>query len=155
AQTRCQLDDRNSVDRPCTVYEMISDLWNDKNYDPVTKVLYNCHPDYEDPLDISYTAVSSLSPATPKKIEDMLTTMRTSLIRVISNWERSGQGEGSTQATDGNDVDNEIPSVICYETGEDSNVDQFGSLQGRSRPALVTRCNFLMGNLVISFTSGR
>ena len=43
----------------------------------------------------SYEVVAGLVPATPQKIKDYLISMRSDLLRVITQWEQSGQGEGS------------------------------------------------------------
>ena len=53
-----------------------------------------CHSDYQIAVDCSHEAVAGLVPATPQKIEDVFTSMRSDLLRIISRWEQSGQGEG-------------------------------------------------------------
>ena len=44
--------------------------------------------------DYSYEVVAGLVPLTPQKIEDCFTSMRSDLLRIITRWEQSGQGEG-------------------------------------------------------------
>ena len=147
ARTRRELDGRNSADRPLTVYEMIANKWNDSTFNP-RSMITNCHPDFESSIDISHGAVSNLSDATPSKVEDMLTVIRTHLIRLITDWERSGQGEGGHVNVAGEDIeglaDKEmIPTVpaVVYEFTD----TEFGQLANRGRPALATRRNFLQG----------
>ena len=67
-------------------------------------------------------AVSNLSPATPEKVEDKWNTMNTALKRIITNWERSGQGDGGF-------------------LDEDDGIE-FGNLRGRPQHALDSRRKF-------------
>ena len=144
AMTRRQLDDRNSADRPLTAYEIIANKWNDDSFNPSSSIL-EVHPDFAHPIDITHAAVANLADATASKVEDLLTQIRTSLIRVVSDWEKSGQGEGGVQDLDQlvDDVEagqHHVPAALY-----DVNDVEFGSLQNRSRPALSRRHNFLRG----------
>ena len=149
ARRRRELDDRNSADRPLTAYELIANKWNDSTFNP-RSMITNCHEDFETPIDISHTAVCNMADATPAKVEDVLTTIRTHLIRLITDWERSGQGEGGHTNAAGEDIDVEctLPTVIensipdpIYEVND----FKFGGLANRRRPALANRRNFLNG----------
>ncbi len=82
--------------------------------------------------------------------------MNTALKRAITDWERSGQGDGgynydnSHSDDDNNDEDND-------NANDDNNNDenlQFGDLRGRTQRALDLRCNFLSINHPISFIFG-
>lgn len=146
ARSRRELDGRNSADRPLNAYELIAAKWNDPTFNPRSLIL-NCHPDFEASIDISHGAVVDLADATAAKVEDLLTTVRTLLIRLITDWERSGQGEGGHANVAGEDIDFEaIPTVSTIpDAVYEQNDAEFGSLCNRSRPALACRRNFLNG----------
>ena len=63
--------------------------------------------------------------------------MRTKLVRIIKNWETSGQGEGSKQ---GHHEDNE---VIENRDPEELSAVQLGRLENRSAFAMHSRKNFI------------
>ncbi|KAI2512413.1 hypothetical protein MHU86_2075 [Fragilaria crotonensis] len=77
-QTRQELDARHSERRPKTVFEVISDLWNSPEFNPIAPAS-DCHVDY---------------------IQDIFASMRSDLLRIISRWEQSGQGEGGIDQAD-------------------------------------------------------
>lgn len=130
--SRTQLDARNSDEkRPETAYELIADRWNSPAFNPVTEIS-TCHWDFASGISCSYDKVKDLAPATPQKVKDKLTEMRTSLIRIIDMWERSGQGDGG-HAEEEEDDDGAI----------ESRVYDFGELKNRSRKALDSRSSFL------------
>jgi hypothetical protein len=127
--SRTQLDARNSVDkREVSVYERIADKWNSPDFNPKTEIL-DCHEDFMVSIDCSYTLVKDLAPATPQKVKDKLTEMRTNLIRIIDNWERSGQGDGGHLDEEEN-------------TGDPNH--EYGELKNRSQRALDSRSSFLL-----------
>lgn len=140
AISRTQLDARNSVEqRPPTVYELIADKWNSPLFNPRTEV-FECHHHYMVPIDCSFSQVKDLAPATPQKVRDKLTEMRTSLIRIIDAWERSGQGDGGYDDT----LDDEDGSENHDDYGVNNEQDKrFGELKHRSRRALDSRSSFL------------
>ncbi|KAI2491806.1 hypothetical protein MHU86_22745 [Fragilaria crotonensis] len=92
-RTRHELDGRHSENRPKTVFELICDMWNSSAFNPVAPPS-ECHFDFQTATDCSYELVKSLAPATPEKIEDIFVSMRSHLLRIITRWEQSGQGEG-------------------------------------------------------------
>ncbi|KAG7339348.1 hypothetical protein IV203_025577 [Nitzschia inconspicua] len=55
--------------------------------------LAELHVDFIPSFAVPYEKVSSMSPATPQRVQKKITGMVTSLTRIISNWERSGQGD--------------------------------------------------------------
>ena len=138
------MDDRNSADRPLTAYEIIANKWNDDSFNPSSSIL-EVHLDFAQPIDITHAAVANLADTTVSKVEDLLTQICTSLICIISDWEKSGQGEGGVQ-----DLDQSVDDV---EAGEhhvpaalyDVNDIKFGSLENGHRPALSQHRNFLRG----------
>ncbi|KAI2506748.1 hypothetical protein MHU86_7643 [Fragilaria crotonensis] len=98
-QTRQTLDARHSERRPKTVFEVISDLWNSPEFNPIAPAS-DCHVDYVSATICSYEQVAALLPATPQKIQDIFAPMQSDLLRIISRWEQSGQGKGGIDQED-------------------------------------------------------
>ena len=94
ARTRRKLDARNSDVRSPTAFELLAEKWNDKGFNPVA-VVSDCHVDFSAPINCAHSKVKALMRATPQKVEDFLASIRSNLLRIIQNWERSGQGEGA------------------------------------------------------------
>ena len=67
---------------PKTVFEVISELWNSPNFNPVAPGS-ECHVDFVSATVCSYEQVQALSPATPQKIQDLFASMRSDLLRII------------------------------------------------------------------------
>lgn len=135
------------------MFEVIAELWNDASFNPIAPPL-ECHPDFQVATDCSHVLVAQLIPATPQKIEDCFTSMRSKLIRIIDNWERSGQGEGSMDPEDVEEQDDESSStsscsVLSHDADSSSRrrnkKKEFGSLRNRSPRALQSRAAFLRG----------
>ncbi|KAI2489342.1 hypothetical protein MHU86_25255 [Fragilaria crotonensis] len=148
-RTRHQLDARNSDVRPPTAFELIADRWNDEHFNPIAAVS-ECHEDFSVPTNCGHSQVVTLMRATPQKVEDTLASIRSSLLRIIQNWERSGQGEGGRHAgtdddeeQDGREESDDPEEFIIFDT---SSV-RFGSLSrtSRSECALQNRAAFLCG----------
>jgi hypothetical protein len=97
--SRQELDGRNSEQRDPTVYEMIADRWNSSDFNPTLSVS-TVHEDYRTPVDCSHQEVCNLQPATSSKVQNSLSSMRADLIRIIQNWERSGQGDSGMLPSD-------------------------------------------------------
>ena len=72
---------------------MVAEKWNDESFSPTTSVK-DTHSDFRRPISIPFDVVSNLSPATPEKVEEKWNSMNLALKRGITNWERSGQGDG-------------------------------------------------------------
>jgi hypothetical protein len=65
------LDYQKSVDkRATTVWELLSFLWNNPNFAPVTEYVNYLHSDYTNPISIPHSKVSTLAPATPEKVQE-------------------------------------------------------------------------------------
>jgi hypothetical protein len=61
---------RNSVEKhPVTVWEMMSEWWNDPDFNPVMEIVNNLHLDYLAETDLGYQHVASMHKATPEYIE--------------------------------------------------------------------------------------
>jgi len=141
AQSRQQLDARNSSVRQRTVFELISDRWNDPSFNPVAAPS-TCHVDFTEEIDCSHEQVADMMEATPQKVENLLTQMRSDLLRIIRNWEQSGQGEGGRV----NVPEDDILSDSDDDEGNNSrSAERFGNLQDRPAEALQNRSNFLRG----------
>ncbi len=67
---------------------------NDEGFNPVAAVSSDCHVNFSIPTNYAHSQVASLMRATPQKVEDVLASIRSNRLRIIQNWERSGQGEG-------------------------------------------------------------
>ena len=146
ARTRQELDARNSDVRPPTAFELIANKWNDKDFNPVAAAS-ECHEDFSAPTNCAHSQVATLMPASSQKVEDVLASIRSNLLRVIQNWERSGQGEGGRHA--GGDDDEEHGGEYAGDLDSisilDSESARFGSLASRSECALQNRAAFLLG----------
>jgi hypothetical protein len=78
------LDNQKSVEkRGTTVWELFSSLWNNANFSPVTEFIANLHLDFTRTISIPHSRVSTLSPATPDKVQEKISTMIVSLQRII------------------------------------------------------------------------
>ena len=82
-----------SLDRPKAAFEVIAELWNSTEFNPIAPAS-DCYVDYVSATIFSYEQAAALSPATPKKIQDIFASMRSDLLRIVSRWYQSGQGEG-------------------------------------------------------------
>lgn len=124
--TRLQLDSRSSDQRDESCFEMISKRWNDSMFNPSARPC-SCHSRFASTIDCSYTCVSSLLPATPEKVENCLTNMRSQLLGIIADWTRSGEGEGGNinlldDVENGDDLEGMVisdePSSSSYGAGQ-------------------------------------
>jgi hypothetical protein len=137
------------INRPKTVFAVIAEMWNSRTYNPVAPPS-TCNFDFQTATDCSFEAVSTLNPATPQKVQDIFASMRSNLLRIIQNWERSGQGEGGTDETTSDaEPQNEDVDIddVLEESGGTSVVGNtvMGGLQGRPARALDSRAAFLYG----------
>ena len=86
-----------------------------------------------------YEQVQALSPATPQKIQDLLTFMQSDVLWIISRWEQSGQGKGGMDEVEINDAG---VSLSCASSVSEDNefhaVQNHGSLSRRHARALQT-----------------
>ena len=122
--------------------EVISELWNSPDFNPVAPVS-DCHFDFETSIVCSYDQVEALSPAMPQKVEDIFVSIRSDLLRIITKWEQSGQGEG------GRDAEEEYQEGSFYGmpssslTGVNYSSESIGCLAGQPSRALQSRAAFL------------
>ena len=127
---RMELENRNAPDRPPTVYELLAVCWNDPAFNPETTIV-GMHEAFAKPILLSHSLVAHMIPATAEICKEKLTSMLVSMARIISKWERSGQGDGGFDPDDDDEVNEDRP--------------EFGSFQLRSRGALDSRRSFLGG----------
>jgi hypothetical protein len=122
------LENRNSdLSRDISVWEDISNVWNDPQYTPTTELFNNNLQQTE----IPHSKVATLAKATPEKCESIFNAVVLNLKRFITMWERSGQGEGG---------------FLHEEEEAQLGMNEFGSLAGRSENALSNRANFVGDN---------
>jgi hypothetical protein len=128
SMSRLSLENRNSdLSRDISVWEDISNIWNDPEYTPTTELFNNNLQQTE----IPHSKVATLAKATPEKCESRFNAVVLNLKRIITMWERSGQGEGG---------------FLHEEEEAQLGMNEFGSLAGRSENALSNRANFVGGN---------
>eukprot|EP00970_Alexandrium_tamarense_P000876 scaffold103_cov193-Alexandrium_tamarense.AAC.7 len=122
------LENRNlDLSRDISVWEDISNVWNDPQYTPTTELFNNKLQQTE----IPHSKVATLAKATPEKCESRFNAVVLNLKRFITMWERSGQGEGG---------------FLHEEEEAQLGMNEFGSLAGRSENALSNRANFVGDN---------
>jgi hypothetical protein len=115
-----------------------------------------CHSDFITSTICNYDEIKDFTIATAEKIEDVLASMRSNLIRIINKWEQSGQVEGgrdpenydnnnnSTFDDDDSSTSSHPPDLRGQNVGTDTG-RIIGALTGRSARALQTRSAFLNG----------
>ena len=128
SMSRLSLENRNSeLSRDVSVWEDVSNMWNDPDYTATTELFDNNFEQRE----IPHSKVATLAKATPQKCEGKFNAVVLNLKRIITMWERSGQGEGG---------------FLHEEEEAQMGLLDFGSLAGRSENALSNRANFVGEN---------
>jgi hypothetical protein len=79
---------------PPTVFEVVALMWNSEAFSIQLHLLLIVIPIFCDAIDCLYKHIKHLLPATAGKIEKLITSMQSELLKIICWWERSGQGEG-------------------------------------------------------------
>ena len=94
--SRDELDGRNSEDimRTCP-WKLVADNWNDITFKPVTTLYMDLHHELARDIDITHSAVEKMGILTADKAKSKFFKLKNELIVVKSNWERSGNGDGS------------------------------------------------------------
>ena len=96
---REELDARNSDMRPKTLYEVIADRFNDKDTPYNIASLPELHPAFAEEQTIKWDCLPE--PITAEEVKKRLADSRAKLMKVISKWEKSGNGFG--QRAEGDD----------------------------------------------------
>ena len=87
------------IDRPPTVFEVMSDLvWNNDAFNIIAPAS-ECHVDFISAINCSHEDVAGLSPATAQRIEDLMVSMRSDLLRIITCWEKAGRKRAGRRQT--------------------------------------------------------
>ncbi len=87
------IESMNSEARPQIVWEVFATYWNDTNFIPTSQVIPDLYSDFWKAEVLSNDLICNLSLATLEKCEEKLNSMILQLISIITNWERSSQGE--------------------------------------------------------------
>lgn len=143
---RAELDAQGSSERPTTGYEVIAQKWNDPTFNPKTKIS-SCHDDFCVEHDLSHVEVAHIVPADSVGIKNRLSSIRSVLLRMIQNWEESGQGDGGRRRIiDTEELVEEVTrgEELPTEISIHSEIN-WGALEGRTQEALDNRANFLQG----------
>jgi ElaB/YqjD/DUF883 family membrane-anchored ribosome-binding protein len=140
--SRLTLDNRNSVTkRAATVWEMLSEKFNDDTFTPESEAVQDLHSDYKDSIVLYHSLVKNMTVATPEKCKEKISSAMIAMKRCIAKWERSGQGEGGNieeeeeEEEEGDDEEQDSPS-------SKNSPAKFGSLNRRSKIALDSRESF-------------
>ncbi|KAL3788385.1 hypothetical protein HJC23_009191 [Cyclotella cryptica] len=127
---RMALENRNTVEaRTASVWQMMADKWNDPLFLPVTAALPNLHSDFSQPIPVLHELVSHMQLANADKVEERWQSMILQLNRMISKWERSGQGDGGYN----------------FDGDDDNGCDDAYDSSSYRRSALDLRKNFVIG----------
>jgi hypothetical protein len=134
--SRLHLDNRNSVTkRAATVWEMLSEKFNDDTFTPESEAVTDLHSDYKDSIVLYHSLVKNMAVATPEKCKEKISSALIAMKRCIAKWERSGQGEGGNiEEEEGDDEEQDSSSL--------NSQAKFGSLNNRSKIALDSRESF-------------
>ncbi len=117
--TSClSLENRNSDIREPTVFEMISDCWNDPCFEPLTEELPDLHPDFQFSEKMSFDLVFDMAKATLQKIKDKLQSLNFSLTQIVAMWKQSRQGDGGKLVDEEDcDIHEGVGETILPEAG--------------------------------------
>ena len=64
------VDNRNSIDKHATtVWELVSNRWNDPDFNPRTETLTTLHSDFSVEISIGFKSIGDLLCATPEMCE--------------------------------------------------------------------------------------
>ena len=145
---RMAVENRNAAEtRASSVWQLLANKWNDPLFLPVTVALPDVHSDFSLPIPLSHDAVSHMQTAT-EKCKEKWQALNLQLNRIITKWERSGQGDGGFFAgSDGNfhEYENLSDEERDFENEMISDENCFGSTRNRSRLALDQKKNFIDG----------
>ena len=96
-QDRASTDARSSDIRPKTFYELCAEKFNDEEFWPITKAYPSLHDDFQ----VRHVLKPYNMPVvTGDKIKEKLGTLRCNLMRIVMNWDKSGNGSGQRAETD-------------------------------------------------------
>ena len=74
---------------------MTADHWNDETYTPLSNKYPNLHDQFKERIDISHEVVNDMGELMPDKAKAKFSKLKNDLIVVKTNWEKSGNGDGT------------------------------------------------------------
>ena len=74
---------------------LISDKWNDKEFNPKSTIYRDLHDQFNSQIDISYSSVENMGALTPDKAKKKFFDLKNPLILILNDYEKSGNGDGS------------------------------------------------------------
>ena len=93
---RMAVENRNTEEaKAASVWQMMADKWNNKDFSPATASQPDWHPHYGASETITFQMMSDFLP-NAEKVKERFESMMTVLKQTIPKWERSGQGEGGS-----------------------------------------------------------
>ena len=109
------------------------------------------HEDFSVAIYCHYDKVKHLQPARASKVKDLLSGMCAQLMRIIINWQQSGQGDSGTRPVahleDGDDDDDDPDDHLDLDPDSDAPTNcDIGVLEDREAGAYSSRKSFL-GNM--------
>lgn len=126
-------DARNSTVRPRSFEELCANKYNDPTFCPKTMEYGELHDDYLLPIDLPHEDAPMV---TAGKIKDKLSHARCELMKMIADWEKSGNGEGQRNE-DSEDLGHIVEGQRWYAPGSTEEEPEF--VDGDNRK------NFLRG----------
>ena len=88
SMTRAQLDSRNSSERQPTFYEAAANKFNNEEYIPFSSSYRSLHPDFYESIELK----KSDFVMSADKVKDHLDKAKPLLLKMITNYEKSGMG---------------------------------------------------------------
>ena len=88
---RREIDGRNSDQKPPEWYDEVASVYNDPNFEPITTAYPELHEDFKDCILLSRDE-HHIPQADGAKIKAQLMTVRGQMMKLIANWEQSGNG---------------------------------------------------------------
>ena len=129
--TQYSCENRNNPEKSReTVWEVLSNQWNDSDFELTTRGLEHLHSDFKEES-LCFEQVKYMTKADPEKIHSKFAAMVVEMGRCIANWERSGQGDGGVEAKAHPDDKKQMPGGELH-----------GLLDNRSVVALGNLANF-------------
>jgi hypothetical protein len=99
---RHQLDGRNSNNVPPDFYDVVTEQFNDPSFAPNSHVLPELHEDFACPIYLPFPDDYRMSPDRAKNI---IATMKPKIVKILANYELSGNGDGMGGNQDQEDDD--------------------------------------------------
>ena len=126
---RIYLDNRKSDGKlPKTVYDLLSDKWNDEDYTCCTIAITGpAKDDFAVPIVIDHTQVQKFKKATAAFIKEKIADIIRDVVRIESNWKKSGEGEGSLKTVDEDDYEYDEDGE--FDDGNNSDADSSTLIQ--------------------------